>query len=422
MLDFSAVLGIHYYFPPIHSIGAKRNFFMNAEWLEVCEQHRILSTKNVELFPKDFSLLTHRFDITYLETNDYRKRLLTQHSREQVQNTKGRPYGKFMTKLIHSYPMNLMYGEGGRTYIKAGMKAGKTFLEKNTKTILYSSYRPYSDHVIASNLKKLYPDSIWIADFRDADVDPLYKLYLSKRIQSNFNKRILSQADVIICVSEGVKKLIEPFHNKILVLPSGVELRDSKDKYPKFTIAYTGSLYGDHRDPSPLFEAIANLESVRKLIPETFQLVYAGKDSQLFLKKAKKYKVEHLIVDKGIVPMDEAMDIQSKAHINLLLTSSISNYQGILTGKLFEYIGAQVPILCLVNGTEDKELNTIFEKYNLGNIQYSGQNTFELRGYLNDAYDDYSHGKSRDGKSNSQLIMSELSWKAQFNTLLEYIS
>lgn len=418
----SAVLLIHYYFPPIHSIGSKRNFYFAEEWDRQFEQVKVLSTSNVDVLPKDHTLLSSGFDIAYLPTKDYRTAMAKSSRRSSPDNiNKSSPFWKLGVKLIHTYPFNLMNGEGGSQYIKAGVKEGTAFLQEHPDAIIYSSFRPYADHAIAAKLKAKFPKTTWIADFRDADVDPLYKLYLNKSWQESFNKRILRKADIITTVSDGVTTLVRQFHDNVHTVPTGVRLRPELDKFPEYTIAYTGSLYGEHRDPSPLMEAIRELSMQKPLLPDTFQLVYAGKDGKQFVEYARQYEVDHLVINHGIIPLQQAQEIQSKAHLNLMMTTATAEYQGILTGKLFEYIGANTPILSLVNGVEDNELNAMFEGYNLGHIHYTDlANQMSLNAIVTSRYEAYEQGIDTPSLAINK-IKTTLSWEAQFNKILDLI-
>ena len=57
--------------------------------------------------------------------------------------------------------------------------------------------------------------------------------------------------------------ILKKFIEKTLVVYNGFDESDYKlknKKSKKFTIVHTGSIYGDKRDPSKLFEAIKSLK------------------------------------------------------------------------------------------------------------------------------------------------------------------
>ena len=415
-----AALLIHYYFPPIHSIGCRRNHGFAQEWLKAYDTVKIMTTTNNGILPKDETLSIASFPIVSLKTDDYRTKSLRYSKKQKIHysaSAKDNAISKMLVKAIHTYPLNVWVGEGGSKYIKDGIKVGTAFLRKYPEATIYSSFRPYADHAIASHLKSVFPKCRWIADFRDADIDPLYRLYLNRWWQARFNRKILKTADKVITVSDGVTDLMSKYHHNVVTVPNGVNIREAKPHYNPFTISYTGSLYGDHRDPSFLFKAIQELIAEGNVKAENLQLIYAGKDGQQFVQYATKYAVDHLIDNKNMLGLKESQTIQSKSHINLLLTSSTKEYQGILTGKLYEYMGAQNPILAIVKGGDDQEVDAFFDKYKLGYIHYTENGQLQnLKDWILNLY---HRGRAEvPVKIESEEIKKSLSWNSQFQRLI----
>ncbi len=415
-----AALLIHYYFPPIHSIGCRRNYGFAQEWLKAFDVVKIMTTTNNGILPKDDALSIASLPIVSLKTDDYRTKSLRYSKKQKIHYTasaKENIISKVLVKAIHTYPLNVWVGEGGSKYIKDGIKEGTAFLRKYPEATIYSSFRPYADHAIAAHLKSVFPKCRWIADFRDADIDPLYRLYLNRWWQARFNRKILKTADKVITVSDGVTDLMSKYHHNVLTVPNGVKLRQAKPHYDPFTISYTGSLYGNHRDPSFLFKAVQELISDGSIKEENLQLIYAGKDGQQFIQYGIEYAVDHLIDNKNMLGLKESQTIQSKSHINLLLTSSTKEYQGILTGKLYEYMGAQNPILAIVKGEGDQEVDAFFDKYQLGYIHYTENGKLQkLKDWILNLY---HRGRAEVPlKLESEEIKKSLSWKSQFERLI----
>ena len=417
----NAALLIHYYFPPIHSIGCKRNFAFAQEWLQHLDTVKVLTTSNRECLPFDELERIDDFDIMPLATNDYRTRA-SRSKKKSIHFTESQKSGllaQVAIKAINTYPINRWYGEGGRSYIKNGIEQGIQFLDKHPSAYIYSSFRPYSDHFIAAQLAQLYPQTRWIADFRDADVDPLYQLYLHKGWQQRFNRKILKLADKVVTVSDGVTDNVSEYHNNVKTVRNGVTLRKEEKHYEKYTIAYTGSLYGDHRDPMPLLKGVKECIDLGKISRDTFQLIYAGKDGQHYAQLVKKVGLSSLLIDKGLVSSGESLMIQSRSHCNLMMTSATPGYTGILTGKFYEYLGAANPILCLINGIKDGEIEHFFTQYELGHLHSTEEDNLEiLKEWIVKHYHLWNQSQSVT-RINTDSIKNTLSWSNQFRKLIE---
>ncbi|HQW27035.1 MAG TPA: hypothetical protein PLV75_13790, partial [Saprospiraceae bacterium] len=62
----------------------------------------------------------------------------------------------------------------------------------------------------------------------------------------------------------------------------------------------------------------------------------------------------------------EAQQIQHDACINVLLTVSSDQLQGVLTGKMIEYFQSGSPVLAIVVGQNDPELQSILTDLEIG--------------------------------------------------------
>ena len=75
--------------------------------------------------------------------------------------------------------------------------------------------------------------------------------------------------------------------------------------------------------------------------------------------------------------------VQAAAQINLLLSWNSPGLQGILTSKVFEYLQARVPILALVNGAKDLELEELLQRYSpASTIAYPHDDVQQLKDFI----------------------------------------
>jgi len=411
------LLFLAYYFPPLHTIAIWRNYFLASEARSMFENLFVFTTDNNELF-KHENVDISFFDITQLSTYDYRS-LFNSSKTQSIgfkEEHKQNCYSKIGIKLLNSFPISFIVGEGGLVYILKGYKEAKKLIKSGKISHLYSSYRPMADHWIAYLLKRKYPELHWTADFRDLPIDPLYRYYVWKNFQEKVLRKMLKRADLVCTFAQGIQSGLQEYTDlKVQIIPNGIfqlESNDTKQELqPKFTIQYTGSLFLEERDPGILLQAINELIDNGIIDIKDFSIQYAGKDAIQWQHHIDNYKlaaISHIINETSTA---EARILQQKAHLNLLLTSSQPGFTGIFTGKFFELIGSSRPMLVIINGIKDEEFEHVFNKYNLGLLSYNRSGRLEeIKSFISDRYTYWK----RTGKSEWEMdkgIVEDFSWK-----------
>ena len=214
-----------------------------------------------------------------------------------------------------------------------------------------------------------------IQDFRDQlAIRPFFTgrqyRYL-KRIQD----AAIKNADGMTTVSEGSRReLMEGLGECTpnITLYNGyepMEQLESDDACEAgiLSFCYTGILYGEHRDFTPLIGALRRLADEGRIDPAKIKLHYAGSDFGILQNIAQKLGMESILINHGYVSRAEAMRLQCISDIFLVLSWNLRDSQGILTGKFYEGIRAKKPILSLVSGDlAGSELDYLNEKFDYG--------------------------------------------------------
>ncbi len=435
----SRLLCLLYYFPPIKSIAVNRNWGVVRHLQPYFAETFVFTTKNNQLLPQEVRD-TEGVNISEITTFDYRT--LTawlRPNRSEMHHDEGaksNPIVRFGIRLLDSFPFNLLFHEGGLLYSLIGFWRAAKLIRREKITHIYSSFRPMSDHFTAHLLKIAFPRLVWIADFRDLHIDPLYQMPLVQPFQHWCNKRLLRRADLVTTVSEGLAIHLRAYHPNVYALRNGVHL-DNQKAYellnqqtpsvsdaqnalnsPKFTFAYTGSMWIDERNPSLLLKIVQDLWNEGIMSPQNTQIVYAGKDTAVWQSWISKYNLDAFFNSHGLVSSQKAVDIQREAHLNILLTSALPNYGGVLTGKFFEYLAACNPILVLINGAQDIEFEQIVTHLDAGIVAYNDRSEKELRAFILNLFNEFkATGKVEPTIRRERL--DELSWEATMAKLAD---
>ena len=380
MKNFSSkkILICSYYFPPTKTVATVRIYNFHLEAQKYFASVFGLTTSNRQLFPKDdFPLDDSAIaNTTEVWTYDLRTFLSEKDSGSASINEgiKKNRLVQFISKLAYSFPFNLVLADGGITFILGGFFKGKKMIQDNEIEVIFSSFKPYSNHLICYLLKRWNPKLIWIADFRDLHVDEIRGNVYFPKLQHWFNRTVLKKANVVTTVSQGLTKNLQAYHSKIFVLRNAIVSTngqvESTDHFKKFSISYTGSIYANLSSAELLFKALANLISKEKIDKEKIQLNYAGKEEAIWMQWVNNFNLQEINVIHGNVSMQEAKMIQQKSHLNLLLSWASEGQQGILTAKFYEYLAAQNPILLIIKGSKDFEFEKIFDDLQAGLVAY----------------------------------------------------
>ena len=425
------LLILAYFYPPIKVIAVLRSYYFSQFVAPYFADIHVVTTSNRRLLPAENLPNTEGVKIHEALTFDYRT-LAAWRSRSAVsfqENTKNNAFVKFIIKLNKSFPTNLLWGEGGLVYILHAFFIALKLIRKHRIETVYSSFSPYSDHVVARLLKLFYPKLVWIADFRDLHVEPHYDIVYGRKFQHWCNRQILKKANLVTTVSEGLAQHLRAYHNNVYVFQNGIaplSIGNEKSSFEtvlptKFTISYTGSMYGDERNPRLLLAILKELKDEGLLKTTNFQLVYAGKDTQLWLEWLNRYDLQNYFKSYGMVSLSEAKNLQKTSHINLLLTTATPEWTGVMTGKFYEYLAAQQLIIVLINGTQDIEFESIMNRLNAGCVAYNDRSHEALRRFILEKFFEFQQNGVVKPTIHVEKLK-ELEWQFTVEKLLDKIT
>lgn len=238
-------------------------------------------------------------------------------------------------------------------WLPFALLAARKHLKDWAPEIIYASRPPSTGLIVGRLLARRYGVP-WVAELRDRWVDDPYRWYPGWRTRLEerfFEKPTLDAAAAIVTVSEPwaqfyASKYVKPTE----VVYNGFDPEDYSGEpglgaagSDILNIVYTGQIYHGRRDPSALFRALqlmgADADKVR--------IEFFGTEESLVVPLALRYEVSHLVAVRSQVPYLEAIAIQQRADVLLLMQWNDPKEQGNVPGKLFEYLGARRPILGL---------------------------------------------------------------------------
>lgn len=295
------------------------------------------------------------------------KRRLGFKTQSTVKRQLGKPTCK-NNKLLIDYALKVWeeifaYPDVTIGWYKHAVEAGKRLLEEGEYDAILSSSNPATCHLVAKELNDTFGIP-WVADFRDLWTQNHYNEHFLLRnvLEKRLEHKTISNADLLTTVSSPLAVMLKQFHRdkKVHTIINGFDpnqLNPGANVSDKFTIVYTGVLYQGKRDPEPLFQAISELVQSDRICSSDIEVQFYGTNDEWLINDIKKHKLEKIISVYGPISREESIDEQRKAQILLLLTWNHPDEKGVYTGKLFDYLTAQRPVLAMgIPGSVIEEL------------------------------------------------------------------
>lgn len=229
--------------------------------------------------------------------------------------------------------------------------------------VVISTYGPDSAHLIASKFKKMNPLLYWVADYRDLWSQNARKAdsYFFKKIIKRKEVKVVGGVDLFTTVSHELSEVLRQLViKKPEVIYNGfdIDLDPENYKRPLFIsggylrIVYTGRIYPGKQSPLPIIKAIEGLIDDGKINPSEIKIHFYGGNTKMIDQEIGELKYPEILEHHGHFPRSDVLNLQKSADLLLLLESGDQDSKGILTGKIFEYIGAGRPIISIGSGTD----------------------------------------------------------------------
>lgn len=312
----------------------------------------------------------------------------------------------FIQKISRFIRGNFFLPDPRRGWNRHALNAARKVIREREIDAIVTTGPPHSTHLVGVRLKKesLVP---WLADFRDPWTDiyyyrDFYPAFHARWINARLEKKVLSCADHVITVSQGLRDILAgkrcSIEQKITVIPNGFDEEDFQS-IPQpvgdpFTITYVGTLsdaYPIDTFISAIIELIVSGADLR--------LRFIGAVSNIQRAKLSAIPDDHLEYI-SYVDHDKAIEYMGFSNVLLLVIPEHSSARGIVTGKLFEYIASGRPVLGI--GPENGDAAIILKETNTG-VMIASNDKKGISGALESLRNEYiSDSKSIIVSSNTE--------------------
>ena len=404
------VLFITYYWPPAGGATVNRIFKFSQFLPEFGWEPVILTTEGGDFPFTDESLLKE----VNPETKVYRSRGFSLHKMfKKVSPSSGKnfvPYGftdesknSFMDNLSRWVKYNMIPDTRYPWYFSTHQKAAE-IIRAEKIDLIFSSSPPQTNHMIAHKAARK-TGIPWVADFRDPWTDVFWLLDRSKRLKfihrrdQKIEKRTIEGMDGIVTVGPSLVEILQrKTTKKIHQITNGYDEKYfvKEDVIPrdKFRITYAGSLSRE-QNPSCFIRALEMLKDKVDFFDQCEILFlgnFPGYLSELFDQSSYRGK----IVYKPYTHYAESIRSIMDSELLLMIVPETRDNKCILTSKLFDYIGADRPVLCY--GPPDGDAAMVLDESGCG-MTFSYADAEASARFI---YDTFIHWKNKTGVDNTR--------------------
>jgi glycosyltransferase involved in cell wall biosynthesis len=216
--------------------------------------------------------------------------------------------------------------------------------------------------LIARHLHK-HSNIPWVADFRDpwiGNFNLCFPSPLHHRLVESKERQIIQDANHILVTSAPIgKSFCERIPGisqaKITWLPNGFDAQDFSTVLPAkrvndyFYLVYTGSFYNRELTAYPILRAIQTALLTGQIPRQHLRVQLVGNTGKATQKWISELNLDGIVETPGFVPHEQSLAYLLAADALLLIIGVSPDSSDVYTGKIFEYLAAGKPILCLAN-------------------------------------------------------------------------
>jgi glycosyltransferase involved in cell wall biosynthesis len=397
------VLLISYYWPPAGGGGVQRWLKMSKYFYDLGIQLHVYTPSDGEFPGYDESLLKEIHPSIKVVTQPIWEpyklfKMFTRKKEKNIYNAFISDGKQSLTEKISIFIRgNLFIPDAKCFWIKPSIKFLNKYLDNNAIDLVISTGPPHSMHLIALGLKSKHKALKWIADFRDpwTMIDFYDKLRLTRladKWHHSLEQKVLSAADRIVTISPScAADLATIAKRKIDIIYNGYDPEDFSKSLDTplasgFQLSHVGSMNSD-RNPLLLWQALANIkEKYGESFGNALSLLLIGNVDAAVLNAIDKHGLTPQLTHVHKLNHDEAIKKMRKSQVLILPINNIPQQNGILPGKMYEYMGAGRPIIAF--GLQESDAAHILSETGTGKL-FSYEDASGLQSYLEGLYQAY---------------------------------
>lgn len=344
------ILIVAHAFPPLNAIGSHRPYGWARAWRDLGHEVEVLTARK------------YAFDgATDLQRDVSGMRV------HEVPYMAGAPAGspaavqpavhrwEWLKTLTRRMRLSLAtFGEPRWLAYRPMLRKGLALARERRFDFIIATTPPDMPLLVARTLSRR-TGTPWVADFRDLWFRDLllYRSRLASALSGPLNRWLVADAAVLVAISRGLQERLSAYLGREVLLSRNGFLEEDRNDLPavpadgRMHIAYTGRVYPGRQDPTPLLRALARLQGEFPDLRSRLAVDFYGYEDPALRRHIAQHGVQEIAGLRGFVPYRQSMALQRAADALLFLGWADAGGEGMMTGKLLEYLGSGRPILAL---------------------------------------------------------------------------
>jgi len=338
------VLLVTMYFPPAGGGGVQRPLKIATHLPELGIETHVLAPDDPKWIHRDEHLPMPMLAWVH------RARYVGPRGRKPAEELHGTRGLERYQRQLQLFGRRLLLPDEGVPWNLTAIPAAIRLVRQEGIDVVITTSPPGSVHLVGAAVKRA-TGAKWVADLRDSLVAHPHR-DLQRRVvrakeqgQQAVARLVASQADAVIAVSEAIadEMRTRDATGPVVTISNGSDFDDFhgleyRRAADRFRITHTGSFFGK-RDPRPFLTALARVDDVVARFVGDFR-------------SADREWAANILDRMELVPYAphrRALELQRDSEALLLLIPEAGGRgRGVLSGKVYEYLAAERPILAVV--------------------------------------------------------------------------
>ena len=283
----------------------------------------------------------------------HRARYIGPRSRKLAEDLHGRRGLDRLSRQARSLSRRVLVPDENVSWNLTAIPAAVRIARAEGIDVVLTTSPPNSVHLVGAAVKRA-TGARWVADLRDSIAAHPHRrveraaVRAKEKVSHQVARLVARQADAIVAASEAIADEARALDPAGVVVPilNGADFDDFAGldyrRGDRFRITHTGSFFGK-RDPRPFLQALADsgLENVVARFVGDFRS--ADRDWAAQLDLGERLELHPYVPRRRSLAMQRDSDA-----LLLLIPDAGGRGKGVLSGKVFEYVAAERPILAAV--------------------------------------------------------------------------